>query len=68
MKIEYLLSGIDENFGFTREVVSLFQQDIKDNSTITFIASCDADVIYADFMKSNPGSGKVMAKSGMTFE
>lgn len=29
---------------------------------------CDADVIYADFMKNNPGSGKVMAKSGMTFE
>ncbi|MBQ7031395.1 MAG: Type 1 glutamine amidotransferase-like domain-containing protein [Bacilli bacterium] len=39
MKIEYLLSGFDKNVGFTGEVVSLFQQDIKDNSTITFIAS-----------------------------
>ena len=29
---------------------------------------CDAEVIYADFMKNNPGSGKVMEKSGMTFE
>ena len=29
---------------------------------------CDAKVIYADFMKNNPGSGKVMEKSGMTFE
>lgn len=39
MKIEYLLSGLDKNVGFTGEVVNLFQQDIKDNSTITFIAS-----------------------------
>lgn len=39
MKIEYLLSGFDKNVGFTGEVVNLFQQDIKDNSTITFIAS-----------------------------
>ena len=39
MKIEYLLSGFDKNVGFTGEVVNLFRQDIKDNSTITFIAS-----------------------------
>ena len=37
MKIEYLLSGFDKNIGFTGEVVSLFQQDIKDNSTITLL-------------------------------
>lgn len=29
---------------------------------------CEADVIYADHMNNNPGSGKVMIKSGMRFE
>lgn len=29
---------------------------------------CDADVIFAEYMTNNPGSGKVMAKSGMKYE
>lgn len=29
---------------------------------------CDAEVIFAEFMSNNPASGKVMKKSGMTFE
>ena len=39
MKIEYLLSGFDKNIGFTGKVIELFQKDIKNDSTITFIAS-----------------------------
>ena len=29
---------------------------------------CDADVIFAEHLEENPASGKVMQKSGMTFE
>jgi len=39
MKIYYLLSGNDKEKGFYDSVIKYFQKDIKDNSTITFIAS-----------------------------
>ena len=29
---------------------------------------CDADVVFAEYMSNNPASGKVMSKSGMTYE
>ena len=29
---------------------------------------CDAEVVYAEYMSNNIGSGKVMAKAGMKFE
>ena len=29
---------------------------------------CEADTVYAEFLENNPASGKVMAKSGMTYE
>ena len=29
---------------------------------------CEAELIYADHMKNNPASGKVMQKSGLTYE
>lgn len=37
--INYLMSGIDKENGFTSEQVNSLKKDIKDNSVITFIAS-----------------------------
>ena len=39
MKINYLLSGVDKELGFTIKQSEYLKQDIKDNSVITFIAS-----------------------------
>lgn len=39
MKINYLLSGVDKEIGFTSEQAKYLKHDIKDNSVITFIAS-----------------------------
>lgn len=37
--INYLMSGIDKENGFTKEQIESLKKDIKDNSVITFIAS-----------------------------
>ena len=37
--INYLMSGIDKENGFTKEQAKSLKKDIKDNSVITFIAS-----------------------------
>lgn len=44
MKINYLLSGVDKEIGFTNNQVKYLKQDIKDNSIITFIASDFSDI------------------------
>ena len=38
MKINYLLSGVDKELGFTSEHAKYLKKDIKENSIITFIA------------------------------
>jgi len=48
MKINYLLSGVDKELGFTSEHAKYLKQDIKDNSTITFIASAFSDIEKTD--------------------
>lgn len=44
MKINYLLSGVDKELGFTSEQYKYLKQDIKNNSVITFIASTFSDI------------------------
>lgn len=48
MKINYLLSGMDKELGFTSEHAKYLKQDIKDNSVITFIASTFSDIEKTD--------------------
>ena len=48
MKINYLLSGIDKELGFTSKQTEYLKQDIKDNSVITFIASTFSNVEKTD--------------------
>ena len=48
MKINYLLSGVDKELGFTSEQSKYLKQDIKNNSIITFIASTFSDIEKTD--------------------
>ena len=52
--INYLLSGIDKEKGFTKELTQYLKQDIKKTDVITFIASTFSDLektnMYLDIM------------------
>lgn len=48
MKINYLFSGVNIDSGFYNKQIEYLQKDIKDNSTITFIAST-----FDDWAKNN---------------
>ena len=48
MKINYLLSGVDKELGFTSKQTEYLKKDIKESSVITFIASTFSDIEKTD--------------------